>query len=162
MDLNINDLNSSNFLAVGGLLQTASDQFILLLGARTPVFSANAESSHQVFVYSPQFWEFLDTKSERILGLFQVEKTVKVTRQELIRFLEKNIVKTATSLNLVESHKADFEAQFHWSQKSFADGVLQKTVPATKFEFATEEKFNFANQLYLSLQKSRPGYIYGL
>lgn len=162
MDLNINDLNSSNFLAVGGLLQLASDQFILLLGVRKPVFSATSEPFHQVFVYSPQFWEFLQPKAESTAGLYRVEKMLKVTRQQLLQFLENNIVKAATSLDLLDNHKADFAAQFVWSQKTFATGILQKTVPATKFEFATSEKFNFAYQLYLSLQKNRPGYIYGL
>lgn len=166
MDLNINELESSNFLAgflaSGGLLQTAPDQFILLLGARSPVFSAASADSHQVFVYSPAFWDFLQIKTERTQGLYQVEKTVKISRQKLIQFLENHVVKTATDLALVNNHKADFEAQFTWSQKSFRSGVLQKTVPATKYEFATKEKFNFAYQLYLSLQKTRPGYIYGL
>lgn len=162
MHLNMNELKSSNFLAVGGLLQTAPDQFILLLGERKPVFSAAISNSHQVFVYSPQFWDFLQTKTEQTRGLFQVAKTVKVSRQELIQFLENHAVKTATVLALADSHKSDFEAQFAWSQKKIREGVLQKTVPATKFEFTTKEKFNFAYQLYLSLQKKRPGYIYGL
>ena len=161
MDLIMNDLNSSNFLAVGGILQTAPDQFILLLGVRQPVFDAVTINSHQVFVYSPQFWDFLQANSELTQGLFQVEKTVKVSRQLLLDFLEKNIVKSATGLALIDAHQKDFEAQFAWSQKTFANGQLQKTVPATKFEYSTDEKFNFAYQLYLSLQKFRPGYIYG-
>lgn len=162
MDLIINDLNSSNFLAVGGLLQTASDQFILLLGARKPVFKADSVDSHQVFVYSPKFWDFLQTKNKYTSGLFQVEKTVKVSREQLIQFLETKIAKVATDLALVDNHKSDFEAQFKWSHKIFREGHLHKTVPITKFEFAITEKFNFAYQLYLSLQKTRPGYIYGL
>lgn len=162
MHLNMNELKSSNFLAAGGLLQTAPDQFILLLGARKPVFSATSTNSQQVLVYSPKFWDFLQTKSERTPGLFQVEKVVKISRDQLMQFLESHVVKVATDLSLIDNHKSDFETQFAWSQKTFREGKLQKTVPATQFEFAIKEKFNFAYQLYLSLQKSRPGYIYGL
>ncbi|MES2802719.1 MAG: chorismate-binding protein [Bdellovibrionota bacterium] len=161
-NLNINDLTSSNFLTAGGLLQTASDQFILLLGARTPVFNARADDSHQLFVYSPQFWDFLLEDSESHKGLFSVEKTLQLTREELKNYLEKFVLAKATKLSLIDNHQSDFEAQFAWSQKNFREKLLQKTVPATKFEFSIKEKFNFAYQLYLSLQKNRPGFIYGL
>lgn len=162
MDLNINVLTSSNFLTAGGLLQTAPDQFILLLGARTPVFNARAEDSHQLFVYCPQFWDFLRGDSQAGKGLFRVEKTLKLSRKELSDYLEKYVIANATTLSLVDNHQSDFEAQFAWSQKTFREKLLQKTVPATKFEFSIKEKFNFAYQLFLSLQKHRPGFIYGL
>ena len=161
-NLNINDLNSSNFLTAGGLLQTASDQFILILGARTPVFDAGTGDTHQLFVYSPQFWDFLRSDSQAEKSLFQVEKTIQLSRKELSDYLEKFVLAKATGLTLVNDHYHDFEAQFVWSQKQIRDAKLQKTVPATQFEFSIKEKFNFAYQLYLSLQKNRPGYIYGL
>lgn len=166
MDLIINDLNSSNFLAgfftSGGLLQTGPDQFILLLGDIKPVFSAASADAQQVFVYNPQFWDFLQTEPGQIQGLYQVGKTLSVTRQQLIDFFEKTIVKHSTELEFVDAHKNDFEKQFFWSQKMFAQKKLQKTVPATKFEYRLKNKFNFAFQLYLSLQKIRSGYIYGM
>lgn len=162
MDLNINDLTSSNFLTAGGLLQTASDQFILLLGARTPVFNARAGDSHQLFVYSPLFWDFLRGDSQPHKGLFRVEKTLHFTRKQLSDYLEKFVVAKPTTLALVDNHQSDFKAQFAWSQKTFREKLLHKTVPATKFEFSIKEKFNFAYHLYLSLQKNRPGFIYGL
>lgn len=165
-NLNINDLTSSNFLTAGGLLQTAPDQFILLLGARKPVFDASDSDSHQLFVYCPQFWDFLrddsQTKNSLFGGLFLVEKTLHLSREELKNYLEKYVLAKATELMLVNDHYHDFEAQFAWSQKQIRDKHLLKTVPATKFEYAVKEKFNFAYQLYLSLQKNRPGYIYGL
>ncbi|AZZ35661.1 hypothetical protein CIK05_02220 [Bdellovibrio sp. qaytius] len=161
-NLNINDLTSSNFLTAGGLLQTAPDQFILLLGARTPVFNASSSDSHQLFVYSPQFWDFLREGSQAQSGLFQVEKTLQLSRKELSDYLEKFVLAKPTALTLANDHFHDFEAQFAWSQKNFREKHLLKTVPATKFEFLIKEKFNFAYQLYLSLQKNRPGFIYGL
>lgn len=162
MDLNINDLTSSNFLTAGGLLQTGSDQFILLLGARKPVFNARSGDSHQLFVYNPQFWDFLQADSQSNQGLFYIEKTLRITREELKNYLEKFILAKASTLALVDNHQSDFEAQFAWSQKTFREKLLQKTVPATKFEFSIKEKFNFAYHLFLSLQKNRPGFIYGL
>lgn len=162
MNLNINELISSNFLTAGGLLQTAPDQFILLLGSLSPVFNASASDSHQFFVYRPQFWDFLRADSQINKSLFQVEKTLQLSRQELCDYLEKFILAKATGLTLVNDHYYDFEAQFSWSQQQFCEKKLQKTVPATQFEFSSKEKFNFAYHLYLSLQTKRPGYIYGL
>ena len=161
-NLNINDLTSSNFLTAGGLLQTAPDQFILLLGPRKPVFDASEDLSQQLFVYCPQFWDFLRGDSPTQKGVYSVEKTLIVTRKELSEYLEKFVLSKATDLVLSNDHYHDFEAQFAWSQKTFREKNLLKTVPATNFEFSTHEKFNFAYHLFLSLKKNRPGYIYGL
>lgn len=157
----MNDLDSSNFLAVGGILQTEPDQFIVILGSRQPVFNAIVSDPHQILVYSPQFWDFLQPHSKQVQGLFQIEKTIKVSRQQLLSFLEMNIIKETTALALLDTHQEDFEVQFEWSKKAFANNQLQKTVPATKFEYSAVDQFNFAFQLYLSLQKPRPGFIYG-
>lgn len=167
--LNINELESSNFLASflksGGLIQTSPDQFILISGDKKPVFRANFEDSHQNFVYSPKFWEFLELKSssnsEKISALFEPEHTLNIERNDLLKLVEKLIVKTKTPLELVNDHKAEFNEQFKWSQEKFKTKKLKKTVPVTKFEFTVKDQFNFLYHLYLAINKTRTGYIYG-
>lgn len=162
-NFNINDLISSNFLTAGGLLQTAPDQFVLFVGSPQPVFDASQSDIHQLLVYGPQFWDFLrQGNSQRPMGFFKVEKTLSLNRHQLNDYLKKVVSEKSTALNLENDHYADFTAQFSWSQKKMSEKKLLKTVPITKYEYVITEKFNFAYQLYLSLQKSRPGFYYGL
>lgn len=161
--LNINDLLSSNFLAdnlatflaSGGLLQTSSDQFILFLRGKTPLFQAS-------FGYGPRFWDFLQNSESQNQGLFAVEKALSVTRVELIELLQNQVTSESQQLVFVDDHKNEFESQYAWSQKCFAGRKLKKTVPITKFSYRTSKHFNFADYLYASLQKKREGFLYGM
>lgn len=145
----LNDIEIlQSFLIEGAFIQVSEKQFLIALGPFKAYSShqqalLDADQSENVVVYSPQFWNFLDTVNFEN-EYFVAKKSFFLTKQEFIQWLGLGINKIESDdldKNVLNENKktsfiawqtpdpVDFKEQFNWSKNQILTKQILKTLP---------------------------------
>ncbi len=154
-------LNQKAFLKNGAVMQTAPDQFKLIMGPFSEVnFEASNRQDEVSFVYQPHFWDFLDSTTES-KSLFKGVSGVTFKRNELLNWL-REVKSERPKLAWQNVDSQPFKEQFEWSQRAFSQNQLAKTVPLISQKSRT--RFTAENLVWVithHLSENHFGWAYG-
>jgi menaquinone-specific isochorismate synthase len=159
-------IDLSTFFKSGALLQTAPDQFKLILGPfKTTELNENdliqQMQDQRVLVYQPDFWDFLH-HSKTSLKVYLGEVSLILDRKSLAKLCSK-AQPTQPQVAWQNVNSAPFKKQFEWSLQKFSENALSKTVPIISQVCKTRfTENNLAFVIQNLIREPHYGWAYGL